>query len=173
MCKRKWLGFTLLELMVTIMIMAILLAVSGPVYISYTVKSKFAEVFATMEQYKDDMETAYTDNGYFPTTLYNLTSGTYNAVTSDVLQQIYYGVGSSTQTAYLQFFTLNLGVSGYVQSNTSGSGGVSARVTLAAVINATGDTQFYCGQWDGSSMDVPLSYLPQGCQDTNISALIT
>lgn len=169
-------GFTLLELMVVILIIGILIAVSGPIYTSYTVKSRFATVFGTINQYRDDLETAYADNDQFPSSISNgtLTVATYNAVSSSTsLQQIYYGVSTNSQAAYLQFFTLNLGVPGYVEANSSGSGGTSCRVTLAAVTNATGDTQFYCGQWDGSATDVPLTYLPDTCQDTNISALIT
>lgn len=172
MYKESTKGFTLLELMVAILIIGLLVGVSGPIYTSYTTKSRFGEVFGIINQYRDDLENAYLDNDHFPTTFSNLTSSTYNSLTSDVLQQIYYGIGASGTTAYLQFFTLNLGASGFVASDTSGNGGVSCRVTLAAVINTTGQTQFYCGQWDGSSMDVPLTYLPNGCQDTNISALI-
>lgn len=166
-------GFTLLELMVAILIIAILLAVSGPIYTSYTVKSRFAGVYSLMNQYRDDLQTAYLDNESFPSSFSNLTVNTYNPLTSTALQQVFYGVSTNSQAAYLQFFTLDLGVSGYLESNTSGSGGVNCRIALAAIPNATGQMRFYCGQWDGSSMDVPLTYLPAECQDTNISALIT
>lgn len=164
-------GFTLLELMVTIIIMSILLAVSGPIYISYTVKSRFAEVFGTINQYKDDLQTAYVDNGQFPTTVGGMTANTYVPITSNVIQQVYYNVASGNQAAYVQFFTLDLGVNDYVAADSSGADGVNCRVTLAAVLTNTGNTRFYCGQWDGSATDVPLKNLPQGCQDTAISAL--
>lgn len=166
-------AFTLLELMVAVIIIGILLAVSGPIYTSYTVKARFTEVMSNIHQYRDDLQAAYQDIDKFPSSFNNISSSTYNALSSGVLQQVYYGIGASGTSAYLQFFTLDLGVPDYVESNTSGSGGKSCRVTLAAVTNNVGVTQYYCGQWDGSDMDVPLTYLPSSCQDTNISALIS
>lgn len=173
MYRQVKLGFTLMELMVVVLIISILLAVSGPVYTSYTVKARFAEVFGVINKYHDDLQVAYTDNERFPNTLANMSSGTYSDISSNVLQQIYYRVSSNSQAAYLQFFTLDLGASSYVMANDSGSGGVNCRVTLAAITTSTGATRFYCGQWDGSEMDVTLTYLPKNCQDTNISALIS
>ena len=171
--KRKS-AFTLLEIMVAVLIVGILLAVSGPIYTSYTTKSRFAAVFGTMNQLRDDLQVAYQDNDQFPASFSNsnINSATYNTLSSNVLQQVYYGISSSGQSAYLQFFTLDLGVSGYVESSNTGSGGVNCRVSMAAVTTSTGDTVFYCGQWDGSSMDVPLTYLPSTCQDTSISTKI-
>lgn len=166
-------AFTLLELMVAVIIIGILLAVSGPIYTSYTIKARFTEVMGNVHQFRDDLQAAYQDNDKFPTSFNNVSSETYSVLSSGVLQQVYYGIGASGTTAYLQFFTLNLGLPGYAESDTSGSGGVSCRVTLAAVTNNVGVTNYYCGQWDGSSMDVPLTYLPSSCQDTNISALIS
>lgn len=173
MYKFKHQGFTLLEIMVAILIIGILLAASGPIYTSYSVKSRFAEVFTNINQYKNDLSTAYFDNDKFPSSFGNLTVATYNSVTSNVLQQIYYGVSTDSQNAYLHFFTKDLGVPGYVQADTSGAGGAKCRVTVAAITTTTGNTQYYCGQWDGSATDVPLTYLPKACQDTNISALIS
>lgn len=166
-------AFTLLELMVAIVIISLLLAVSGPTYIGYKTRSRFTEVLGTVNQYRNDLVTNYSDADGFPASFANLTAATYVPLSSAVLQQVYYNVATDHQAAYLQFFTTDLGVSGYVASNTSGTGGVACRITLAVVINNSGQNQFYCGQWDGSSMDIPLTYLPKNCQDTNISSLIS
>ncbi len=171
--SRRRIAFTLLEVMVAILIIGILLAVGGPIYTSYTVKSRFAQVFANVSQYKNDLTTAYYDNDQFPSSFGNLSVATYNDVSSAVVQQIYYGVSTDSQDAYLQFFTTDLGIDGFVEADTSGSGGTSCRVSVVAITTNTGNTQFYCGQWDGSATDVPLTYLPQSCQDTNLSALIS
>ncbi|HSX20655.1 MAG TPA: prepilin-type N-terminal cleavage/methylation domain-containing protein [Gammaproteobacteria bacterium] len=173
MRKKGIQGFTLMELMATLLIIGIILAVSGPVYTSFTIKSRFAEVLGIINGYRNDLATAYLDNDKFPSSFSNLTVSTYNAVSSPVLQQIYYGVSTNSQAAYLRFYTKNLGILGYVQSNTSGATGISCRITMVARIVSTGQIQYSCGQWDGSTMDVPLTYLPSGCQDTNLSALIT
>ncbi len=166
-------GFTLLEIMVAVLIIGILLAVGGPIYTSYSVKSRFAEVFADVSQYKKDLQAAYIDNDEFPTSFAGLTVATYNAVSSSVIQQIYYGVSTDTQDAYLQFFTEDLGVEDYVQADGSGENGENCRVSIVAITTSSGITQFYCGQWDGSDTDLPLTYLPNSCQDTNLSALIS
>lgn len=167
------LGFTLLEMMVAILLIAILLGVGGPIYTSYTVKSRFAEVFSELSQYKNDLEAAYFDNDEFPSEVAGLAVATYNAVSSNVLQQIYYGVSTDSQDAYMHFFTLDLGISNFALANSSGANGTSCRISLVAVTTATGNTQFYCGQWNGTATDVPLTYLPRSCQDTNLQALIS
>lgn len=166
-------AFTLLELMVAVIIIGILLAVSGPIYTSYTIKARFTEVLGNIHQYRDDLQAAYQDNDKFPSSFNGISSATYNALTSGVLQQVYYGIGASGATAYLQFFTLDLGVPDYVAADSSGTGGANCRLTLAAVTTDVGVTRYYCGQWDGTDVDVPLTYLPSTCQDTNISALIS
>lgn len=166
-------AFTLLELMVAIIIIGIILAVSGPIYTSYSAKSKFSAIFATMNQYRDDLQVAYLENDLFPSTFSNVTVSSYTTLTSTYLQQVYYGVSSNSQAAYLQFFTFDLGVPDYIESTEGASDGTACRVTLAVVTNATGASQYYCGQWDGTDVDVPLTYLPSSCKDTNISALIT
>ncbi len=162
-----------IELLVVIAIVSLLFAVGGPSYESYLIKSRFAQVFAAVNQFRDDMEVAYTDNDQFPATFGQVTVNTYTTVASNVLTLLYYGRSTNMQAAYVSFYTANLGVTGYVAANSSGAGGNYCRVTLAAIPNATGQMQFYCGQWDGSSTDVPLTELPQSCQNTNISALIT
>lgn len=170
---RKNQAITFIELLVAMAIMSLLIAISGPAYRSYMIKSQFAAVIAAIGEYRDDMAVAYTDNDQFPATLDDIPVNTYTAVSSSVLQQIYYKQSTDKQSAYVLFFTLNLGISNYVPANNSGTGGVSARVALVATKTSTGNLQFHCGQWDGTSADVPLTYLPQSCQDTNLTSLIT
>lgn len=163
----------MIELMVVIAIVAATAIFSIESYKSYTVKSKFAQIFSTIERYKDDAQAAYIDGDEFPSQFSGLTTSTYNSISAPGLALAYYGRSTNKQAAYFQFFTIDLGISGYVAANGSGSGGTSCRVTTAIVRSAAGHMQLYCGQWDGSSTDVPLTYLPKSCQDTNISALIS
>ena len=173
MLKQKIYGATLIELMVVIAILSGLAVYGVVTYKSYTVKSKFTQVLGTMSQYKDDAQAAYTDNDQFPTTFSGLTASTFNSISSSALSLIYYGRSTDKQSAYLNFYTTDLGVTNYVAANSGGAGGAYCRVAMALVSTAAGHMQFYCGQWDGSSTDVPLSYLPKSCQNTNISALIS
>ncbi len=171
--RNKFLGMTLLEVMVSILIIGIILAVGGPIYTSYSLKSRFAEVFANINQYKNDLTAAYFDNDKFPSSIGSLAVATFNPVSSNVLDQIYYGVSTDSQNAYLQFYTLDLGLTDYAQADSSGNNGENCRISIVAVTTSTGNTRFYCGQWDGTATDVPLEYLPKTCQDTNLSALIS
>lgn len=173
MQARKLWGFSLIELMVVVAIICIISIISAPIYKSYLVKSRFAEVFTSMTEYKDELHTAFLEQDQFPDQFDDIPVSTYTPITSEVLKLIYYGRSTDKQAAYLHFYTLDLGVSGYTAVSDSGSGGANCRLTLAAVATDVGDMRFYCGQWDGSSVGVPLENLPLNCRDTNISALIS
>lgn len=173
MLKHESQGLTLIEIMVVISIISILMVISAPIYKSYLTKSKFAEVFANIDEYKSEMQAAYATTDQFPNSFSNLSVSTYTNISTATVQQIYYGISSNQQAGYLLFYTQDLGVSNFVIANSSGSGGIAGRIAVASVVVSTGETRFYCGQWDGSAADVPLDYLPTGCQDTNISALIS
>jgi prepilin-type N-terminal cleavage/methylation domain-containing protein len=166
-------GLSFIEIMVVISIISILMVISVPIYTSYATKSKFAEIYSNMDEYKGEMQSAYAVGDQFPSSFSNLNVSTYTAVSTATLQQIYYGISSNQDAGYLLFYTQDLGIPGFVIANSSGSGGNSGRVALAGIITNTGEIRFYCGQWDGSAADVPLDYLPASCQDTNISALIS
>lgn len=168
--KRK--GVTLTEVIVVIAIMGILMAVGAPMYTSYMTKSKIAEVFAAINQYKAEMQVAYNGDDQFPSSFLNFNEYTYTSLGSATLQQVYYGRVSDGQiSGYLLFYTQDLGIPGFVLANGSGSGGVSGRIALSAQVSGTGEVRFYCGQWEGNAADVPLNYLPASCQDTNLKAL--
>lgn len=173
MLKHKGQGLTLIEIMVVISIISILMVISAPIYKSYSTKSKFAEVFTNIDGYKGELQAAYVVADQFPSSFSNLTESDYTNISTSVLQQIYYGISTDKQAGYLLFYTQDLGITNFVIANSSGNGGVAGRIAVAAIVTNTGETRFYCGQWDGSSADVPLDYLPSSCQDTNISALIS
>lgn len=55
-------GFTLIELMITVAIVAILAAVALPAYNDYITRSKFAEATTNLSQLRVKMEQFYQDN---------------------------------------------------------------------------------------------------------------
>ncbi len=169
----KQAGFTLTELMIVIFIVAMLAAASVPAYNSYVSKSKFAQVFKELAVYQNKLMDAQQLNDFFPSSVADLTAGSYTAVTSEVLKLVFYDTSTNSDAAYLYGMTLDLGLSGYVEPANDGTGCTRCRITFALVPTSTGYMRSYCGQWDGTSADVPLSALPSSCQDTNISALIS
>lgn len=64
---RKFRGFTLIELMITIAIVAILAAVAVPQYRDYVVRSRLAEATAGLADARVRMEQFFQDNRTYPT----------------------------------------------------------------------------------------------------------
>ncbi|QOT75580.1 type IV pilin protein [Cupriavidus basilensis] len=58
-------GFTLIELMVTVAILAILSAISIPIYSDYVTRSKLSEAFDTLSVFGLRMEQSFQDNGNY------------------------------------------------------------------------------------------------------------
>lgn len=173
MLNVKMRGLSLIELMVAILIISILAAVSGPVYRSYTAKSKFAQVLQELNEYKNKLIDAYQVNDAFPDYIGDLSAGVYTAQDSDVLEFVYFNGNIDNKSIYLFGLTADLGSPGYVAPGLDGSGCSFCRVTVASMPTATGHIQTYCGQWDGTDEDVPLNMLPSSCQDTNIEAIVS
>ena len=64
---RRMPGFTLIEIMITIVIVAIIAAVAIPNYTDYITRSKFAEAHAQLADYRVKMEQYYMDNRRYST----------------------------------------------------------------------------------------------------------
>lgn len=60
-------GFTLIELMITVVIVAILSMVALPSYSEYVVRSRIPEALESLAAYRVRMEQAYQDNGNYGT----------------------------------------------------------------------------------------------------------
>lgn len=63
---RKSLGFTLMEILVVIGIVAVLAAISIPLYQNYIVRAEVAEGFSAVEEQKAAIEEFYSLNGRLP-----------------------------------------------------------------------------------------------------------
>jgi type IV pilus assembly protein PilE len=61
-------GFTLIELMITVAIIAVLTAIALPSYTDYVTRSKLSEAYAHLADLRVKMEQAYLDNRRYSTT---------------------------------------------------------------------------------------------------------
>ena len=59
-------GFTLIELMIAVAILAILLATAIPAYQNFTIRASVSEALAGLAPVKTDLATFYVRNGRFP-----------------------------------------------------------------------------------------------------------
>lgn len=60
-------GFTLIELMITVAVIAVLSAIALPSYTDYVTRSKFAEAYAHLADLRVKMEQSYLDNRRYST----------------------------------------------------------------------------------------------------------
>jgi type IV pilus assembly protein PilE len=68
-------GFTLIELMITIVIIAVIAAIAVPNYTDYVTRSKFTEATAQLSDLRIKMEQFYQDNRRYSTTAAGGTCG--------------------------------------------------------------------------------------------------
>lgn len=73
---KEQMGFTLIELMITLIVIAILAGVVIPSYRSYLLTAKLSEAFDTLSTYRLRMEQAYQDNGNYGAATCSVTSST-------------------------------------------------------------------------------------------------
>ena len=71
--KRNQQGFTLIELMIVVAIIAILAAIAIPLYLNYTAQAEGTEALSLSSAVKTDVAAFYNQNGYFPAS--NLSAG--------------------------------------------------------------------------------------------------
>ncbi|KXS31909.1 MAG: putative Tfp pilus assembly protein, major pilin PilA [Candidatus Gallionella acididurans] len=65
---KKQKGFTLIELMVTVAVVSILASIALPAYNSYVLRSKLAEAYANLGNFRVQMEQFYQDNRNYGST---------------------------------------------------------------------------------------------------------
>lgn len=169
-------GFTLIELMVVIAIVAILAAVSTGAYKTYLIKVKVNNAISLLDIYMDEAIKEYELTGEFPT------SYTVNGVTVPHCAWTYVDFDEAN-TAWFSYcnnangvtFTnvvSNLeGIPGYV-APTNGAHGEKVYFSRSFRFenNATYTTE--CGLLSAAMSDVaiPFQYLPGNCQCANVAS---
>jgi type IV pilus assembly protein PilE len=128
-------GFTLIELMITVAIVAILAAVALPAYGDYVRRGQLPEAFAGMSDLRVKMEQYYQDNRNYGTTdCADVASPTWAASTPTLIY-----AGS-------QFFTFTCAVTaggqGYTITATGSSGRASGHTYTITHANVRGTSAF-------------------------------
>ena len=152
-------AFSLIELMVTIGIIAILTAIATPVYVSYTIKSKVASALSILDGLKTQSSDYYTANGSFPTTLAAVNATSYND--SATIS------GTSVSTTTCPTIT-GVTVVGCVQAtfgnSTSNLAQIQGNVLSFVAVDGGTVIQWICKSGNNIGNTISNDYLPKSCQ---------
>lgn len=168
-------AFTLLELMVTIAIVALTIGIAAPIYTDYINKSKVVSALAVLGNLENaaklqfEQRSTATSLNYAS---YTLESNTVTALNSaPVVDALYVQPGGSglvTANSFLVcVYVGDLSFDGYT-APTPGDAGSNSRICKLTTGVGTVYTS-RCGALDGTSADIPTKYLPSTCNCANIS----
>jgi len=124
-------GFTLIELMIAVAIVAILASVAMPAYQNYTRRGQLADAFTTLSAQKVKMEQYYQDNKFYGTASNSNTCATLPGYSAFPVATKYFTLSCTAGAAPSQTYTLTATGSGGLTTgydytvNQSGTKGTS------------------------------------------------
>lgn len=137
-------GFTLIEMMIVVAVLAFLVTIALPAYQDYTVRTKISEVMVFADSARTNLSDYYMSSGYMPD------SAEEANINTDADQSQYLGAiafSTTSNTATITYTVTNLSVSGDIAlvATTAGGNGV---------------------QWDCATAATTLEgrYLPRNCR---------
>ena len=153
-------GFTLIELMIVVAIIAILAAIAIPAYQDYVIRSQVSEGMSLADGAKTAMAEYYSNNGSWPTT--NTLAGLSSAasITGKYVSNV--NVGTTPGKIVVTFSSTSPRVA---SSKISGK-----LLTFSAFATGTaGSITWHCSpnQGGGTPTNIDPKYLPASCRGNN------
>lgn len=173
--KRIKKGFSLLELMTTLVVLAILMGIALPTYREYQIRAHMADAIIVLNNFIDVAKQQYVSAHTIPSSINGVAAGAWTSFTSTCITDIYYDDGTAWANAGKGAMVqgvisdeCGLGIKGFV----AGQGNTNNTITVAFL--AAGDLmQEYCGSWADDGTQVPFDYLPSSCQNDAFATLVT
>jgi type IV pilus assembly protein PilA len=152
-------GFTLIELMIVIAIVAILVSIAVPAYRNYTVKAKVSECIAGSAPYKTSVSEFKQVMGKYPANMAE--AGIYDDTSNNASQYCSYYMYNNVRGDNGDF-----AVEVDMAAIDSGLSGTEIAIVLSPVEAASGAIDWHCTRGWGTSDR--FKYLPAQCHGPNI-----
>lgn len=171
----KVIGFSLIELMVVIAIVALLAAVATPAYKDYRLRAQIATNFNIVESIVQRLKDDYARDGSFPLSIdvngVTVTNNIWTRIDSSQdlgdIYSVHYGRQFPLRGAGIAVQLKNLsGIPGYSEPSSAAPNNNASNFAVGLYVNdATGIITTECGITNSTvpANAIPLEYLPANC----------
>lgn len=166
------LGFSLIEMMVIVAIIAFLTFVAVPTYTEYVNNTKISQAVEVLNDLNASALHYYNENGGLNDTFFyngeEYGASTTNLDYAPVAKVEYFGpgeIGAVNQWAFCVYVS-GLDFPGYTEPS---AGGSKARV-CSKVEQTAGIFKNYCGRWPDDAKDIPATQLPAECRCASVNS---
>jgi type IV pilus assembly protein PilA len=140
-------GFTLIELMIVVAIIAILAAIAIPAYQDYLVRSQVSEGAVLTDGAKTAVAEFYSNTGRFPSSNTSAGLASPASIAGKYVDQV-----TATSTGLIE-----------AEFGTGSNNAIQTSVFALSPVTSAGSITWYCG--NSSATTVPTKYLPSNCRN--------